>query len=207
MVVYKFTKLEQKYVSSAVDVAGAGGEHGSDGLIARAHQYVLTDNLNAQNEATRNDEYKILKISTTFYPGGSWPDVATLQSHTATLKMTGGAWIALRVDKDDVTLPEDIDQILRDGGRAMPLTKPFRVTFRPVPLTTLYRAPTSGYATGKPCWVDAAYPSVPHFGLKWVIRFPTDMGVGESFFPFTVKQTMVVAYRKKLWGNSNGSNM
>ena len=100
---YKFTKLEQNYVSSAVDVAGPAGDHGSDGLIARAHQYVLTDNANAQNEAGRCDEYKILRISTTFYPGGSWPDIATLQAHTATLKMTAGAWIAARVDKDDVT--------------------------------------------------------------------------------------------------------
>jgi len=121
------------------------------------------------------DEYRIMMVQLKF----------SLRYDPASLAGLGGPvgvyptlwWF---IDNTDATAPGSLDVLRATAGakhRKFELSKPIIITFRPKCLTPAYKGITSGYSAAKVgTWIDANYPDVPHFALKWGIDFHNNTG-------------------------------
>lgn len=200
VVTYKFQKIDYD------DVTSSGAPPDGAGIKAAGMSVQISDNTNASNEATRWDQFKIRKCRITFIPAFSGFDLATMSNTQATISMSHMPIIGWVVDRDDVTAPDTMDYISRHGGKIRLFNKTISVTFTPTPLIDVYKAVTSANAVApKPMWIDCTNNSTPHYGLKYIILFPTDAGTSTSWAPYYVKTEWWVSFRNKLWATNWGN--
>lgn len=110
------------------------------------------------------DRYKILNAYVTIHGG-----------NTAAAVGSNMPWIEYVTDADDNTPPTIAQLREKMGVRNKGFNQQAKLTFSVPKLRvadTIYQSGlSSAYAVpGKSMWVDAAYPSVPHYGVKGVLR-------------------------------------
>lgn len=175
--------------------------------------WTANTNTDCGNEASRWDEYKIVKARwsiKTFTAPMTSLDAVTDQG--AVNDPAGEPLIAYIKDYDDSTLPTTVSYILQRGGRLTRLGRGAGVTFVPHPEDTAL-AHTTG-TTGKGIryrnpWIPSTDKTVEHRGIKYGICMPLRPAGGNVEYNQSVLayQTLEywVAFRKKLPQTDSGN--
>lgn len=125
------------------------------------------------------DQYRINMIKLTFKPQYTNFNATANQAYEV-------PYIYLAVDLDTGQAPasiEELDQYTRKKIRLF--NKPVSMAWKPAILSSCYNTATStAYYTVMKRWLDAAYSTVPHYGLK--------VGIVNSNSASTVAQTVRV---------------
>lgn len=86
--------------------------------------------------------------------------------------------IAYAIDLDDASVPSSYAELNQKYNvHKKRLDKPCSIYIKPRVASSIYSGLTSGYAVGKPMYIDCNDPGVPHYGLKYWIR---DMSLGST---------------------------
>lgn len=120
------------------------------------------------------DMYRLAKVKITFYPAFN---VAAATDNAVPNRNPGIGRIYMVTDFNDSTPPTTVDSLLEyDKCKVRYLAKPVvhTVMWPRVASTIFQTGMTAAYGTGKPMWINSAYPSVPHYGFKWAIQVNAD---------------------------------
>lgn len=133
------------------------------------------------------DRYKIVGASVKIHSG-----------NTSNVYNGAMPYIDYAIDQDDDVAPTSSSIRQKMGVRQKGFNQQGTLTVSTRPLCSglvLGNAGGSGYSVPKATWIDTAYSSVPHFGLKGIFRnVVSGAGTGETTpFTFDVKLTMLCA--------------
>lgn len=146
---YRFSRVVTSSIRGTTSGAGSGG-------IA----FVLSDLPTPTDFTALFDFYRIRGVSITFIP-------RVTQTTSPIVNYGNFYWV---VDYDDVNTPTLADLEQKQGVRVKYYVgKPWRIFFRPKPLTNIYNgaASSDAHQVAKFGWINAADTGVPHYGLKW----------------------------------------
>lgn len=132
------------------------------------------------------DKYKIIGCNVKFHAGN-------------TSNVYGGAmpYVDYCVDQDDDVVPTNNSLRQKMGVRQKGYSQMGQLTlprFKPLPAGIVVgNAGGSGYTVPPPTWIDMAYTSVPHYGLKGIFRNVISGGAStdNSNFTIDVKLTLL----------------
>jgi hypothetical protein len=134
-------------------------------LVGTAYTYNVSALDNASGFASIFDQYRIDRIQVTFRP----LNIATPLVNTATSGFIAPLIYSV-VDYDDNSAPTAVAQLRDYQNCTSNLYETFTKDFHP------HAAATVGGSSGmnvKSPWIDWAYPSIPHYGVKLVIQAGT----------------------------------
>jgi len=129
------------------------------------------------------DRYRFLRFEVLFAPYvnqvNDSTSVSLPQLHTC-------------LDYDDQVVPTTVDFIRRCGTYAgVQGNKPLKRCFLPRASAALYDGITTAYAEVAPMvWLDCAYTTIPHFGIKYAIDAASTAGM----FRYNIELTATVEF-------------
>jgi hypothetical protein len=167
--------------------------------ITGAANFQLSNMTNYSELTTLFDQYRIKKIICYFRLVAD-PAGATIPNSTTANQQASCLDIIATVDHDDdnaLTTWAAHAEYSKSKTGVLKHDRWFKYAFYPTAANQIYNGVTSGYAPMKPgTWIDLAYASVPHYGLKYLIRTPGAfvLGVGQNIY-IEVNYTYVVEFR------------
>lgn len=113
------------------------------------------------------DRYKISGIKLKFIPLTNSSEVGNAVP-----------MIAYAIDLDDASVPSSYAELNQKYNvHKKRLDKPCSIYIKPRVASSIYSGLTTGYAVGRPMYIDCNDAGVPHYGLKFWIR---DMSLGAT---------------------------
>lgn len=158
--------------------------------------FFLSDCMGYNNYTAIFDYYRINWVKVRFVPiltqtvNRPYDDSTSPTGGEIPLFVTG-------LDRDSTTAPVDLNDMLERGHKKVTSAiKPHTWTFTPNRLVQVYESPTStGYKidTDTKSFLDCADPTIPHFGLKWVLGAASP----SNAYVYEVRITYNISFQQK----------
>lgn len=168
--IFKYTRVNQDGITM-------GPTHPSANFYTQVFRG--NDITEMQNEISRWDEFRILKVRFTVkgYNGAFAGDAAIdfAAQPTTSPALMGEPIMAAIIDRDDDNLATSMSYLFQRGAKPRTLKQGFSKTFRPNVLAEIHKdqgTTYTGHSSKKAPWIDAADVVVPHYGVKWGVWGP-----------------------------------
>lgn len=143
-----------------------------------AVSYRLQDLTNYANYTVIWDQYRINKIVIRARPIRTTQVVAQVEDTSNPTGVTNIPSFCIAKDFDDANSPASFAQLCaRTFSKRRLATQKMNYKFTPATLETVYAPVVSAYSPKYKTWLDCAYTSVPHYGIKYAMEVAAPAGI------------------------------